>query len=176
MGEMLLSGVAPLWVIGLMIAFLIELLILVIYTRADLKRVKDNYSMLLEYLGNDESRDLLHDLASLIHDIERDNRMTEKDITQLYTMLGHCIQKVAVVRYNAFHNVGSDQSYSVALLDNDDNGVVVSGIYGRDSSTTYAKPVKYGASEYVLTEEEEEAIGLARKHYIDMSYYGRDDD
>ena len=176
MDELLAYGAAPFLIIGVMLSLLIGSFILIFSIRAELYRVKEHYGALLEFLGDDQSRDLLHELAGLIRGIERDNRMTEKDIARLYTMLGYCIQKVAVVRYNAFHNVGSDQSFSVALLDNDDNGVVISGIFGRDSSTAYAKPVKYGASDYVLTEEEEEAIGTARKHYIDMSYYGRDDD
>jgi len=47
--------------------------------------------------------------------------------------------KVGVVRYNAFDDVGSDLSFSIALLDDNDNGVVISGIYSRESSTTYAK-------------------------------------
>ena len=168
-------GEAPFLALGIIISLLIGVLILTISTRAELSRIQNNYNALLYYLGDDESRDILHELTLLIRGIERDNRITERDIAQLYTLLEYCIQKVAVVRYNAFHNVGSDQSFSVALLDNEDNGVVISGIFGRDSSTTYAKPVKYGVSEYILTEEEESAIGLARKHYIDMSYYGRNE-
>ena len=173
MDELLAYGAAPFLVAGTMLSLLIGALILIVSTRMELNRVKESYSALLDYLGDGESRDLLHELAALIRGIERDNRITEKDIAHLYTMLGYCIQKVAVVRYNAFHNVGSDQSFSVALLDNEDNGVVISGIFGRDSSTAYAKPVKYGSSDYVLTEEEEDAIGIARKRYADMSYYGR---
>ncbi|MCL2057560.1 MAG: DUF4446 family protein [Oscillospiraceae bacterium] len=173
MDALLAYGEAPLLVMGIMFSLLIGTLVLTVSTRADLNHVRNDYGALLDYLGDDESRDLLHDLASLIRGIERDNRETEKDIAQLYSTLGYCIQKVAVVRYNAFHNVGSDQSFSLALLDHEDNGVVISGIFGRDSSTTYAKPVKFGVSDYVLTEEEGNAIGLARKRYIDMTYYRR---
>ena len=166
-------GEAPFLVVGTIVCLLIGVLILTISTRAELNRIQNNYNALLYYLGDDESRDLLHELASLIRGIERDNRITEKNIDQLYSLLEYSIQKVAVVRYNAFHNVGSDQSFSVALLDNADNGVVISGIFGRDTSTTFAKPIKFGGSEYVLTEEEEGAIWLARKNYNDLSYYGR---
>ena len=158
--------------IGVIVSLLIGTLILTISTRAELNRINENYNALLYYLGDDKSRDLLHELAELIRGIERDNRITEREINQIYTLLEYCIQKVAVVRYNAFHNVGSDQSFSVALLDYDDSGLVISGIFGRDSSTTYAKPISHGTSDYILTEEEEDAIGLARRRFIDMSYYG----
>ena len=173
MDALLAYGEGPLLVMAIMFSLSVGTLVLAVTTRTELNQVKNSYSALLDYLGDGESRDLLHDLAALIRDIERDNRTTEKNIDQLYAILGFCVQKVAVVRYNAFHNVGSDQSFSLALLDHDDNGVVISGIFGRESSTTYAKPVKFGTSDYVLTEEEEGAIGLARKRYIDMSYYSR---
>ena len=168
-------GEAPFLIIGTIVCFLIGALILIISTRAEMNRIQYSYNSLLNYLGNGESRDLLQELVSLIKNIEKDNKVTEKNIDQIYSLLENSIQKVAVVRYNAFHNVGSDQSFSIALLDNSDNGVVISSIFGRDSSTTFAKPIKYGASDYVLTEEEEGAIWLARKRYINTSYYGRDD-
>jgi len=162
---------AILLTLGVIFSLLIGALILTVSTRAELRHVNDSYNTLIEYLGDDKSRDLLHELASLIRGIEHDNRITEMDIAQIYALLEYCVQKVAVVRYNAFHNVGSDQSFSVALLDSGDSGVVISGIYGRDTSTTYAKPIQAGASDYVLTEEEESAIALARQRYRDTSYY-----
>lgn len=64
------------------------------------------------------------------------------------------ISTARVKRYNAFADMGSDLSFSVALLDDDKNGVVLSSIYGRDESRTYAKPIHSGTSDYVLTEEE----------------------
>ena len=174
MDALLELGPAPIMVLGVMISLMIGLLVLVISMRVEINRMNANYNTLLDYLGDGESRDLLQELASMIRRIEADNRMTEKDISRLYFLLEGCLQKIAVVRYNAFHNVGSDQSFSVALLDSEDSGVVISGIFGRDSSTTYAKPVKAGVSDYVLTEEEEDAIGIARQRYIDVSYYGRE--
>jgi len=74
------------------------------------------------------------------------------------------LQRVGMVRYNAFPEVGSDLSYSVALLDGNGDGVVVSGIYGRDETRTFAKPIKRGQSTYRLTQEEEKAITLAHSN------------
>jgi hypothetical protein len=64
----------------------------------------------------------------------------------------------AVQRYNAFAEIGNDLSYSVALLDEHQNGVVLTSIYGRNDSNTYGKPVYGGQSEYALTDEEKQAI------------------
>ena len=71
------------------------------------------------------------------------------------------IQKVGVVRYNAFENTGSDLSFALALLDNKDNGIVLNGIFSRESSNLYAKPVISGKSSYSISEEEEKAIEKA---------------
>ena len=169
MDALLENGSALFMVLGVLFSLLIGAIVLIIFTRLELFRVKNDYNSLLQYLGGSESRNILRDLASSLRGIEHDNRFRDHDVSQLHASVTSCIQKVAVVRYNAFQNVGSDQSFSIAMLDSDDNGFVLSGIFGRDSSTTYAKPLIAGVSDYVLTEEEENAIGLARKRYIDMS-------
>ena len=76
----------------------------------------------------------------------------------LRDQLMDCVQKVGVVRFNAFDDTGSDLSYSVALLDERKDGVVFSSIFGRDENRCYAKPVKNGKSDYPLSKEELEAL------------------
>lgn len=63
-----------------------------------------------------------------------------------------------VKRYNAFSDTGSDLSFSVALVDDTQTGVVLSSIYGREESRTYGKPVVDGHSSYPLTEEEMDVL------------------
>lgn len=70
---------------------------------------------------------------------------------------------VGIVRFNAFANEGSDLSFSVAVLDDLSNGFVLTSIYGREESRVYAKPIEGGASKYHLTQEENEAIGIAKQ-------------
>ena len=159
-------------ILTVQLTFLLFLIILLFVTRSEIKEIKYKYFSLMEYLSNGESKDLLQDCADLIRDLEFDSRIKEKDISELYEILSSCVQKVAILRYNAFSDVGSDLSYSIALLDNSDNGLVLSGLYGRETSTTYAKPVEQGRSNYILTGEEEQAIILAKKKHIGKSYYG----
>jgi hypothetical protein len=65
---------------------------------------------------------------------------------------------VGLVRFNPFGEVGGDQSFSIALLDSDHNGFVITSHYAREASRIYAKPVKNGKSTYALSEEEKGAI------------------
>ena len=64
-------------------------------------------------------------------------------------------------RYNAFKDTGSDLSFTLALLDEKNDGIVLNGIYARDSSNIYAKPIEKGESKYILSNEEKEAINRA---------------
>jgi len=72
------------------------------------------------------------------------------------------VQKVGIVRFNPFKEVGSDQSFSVALLDGSDSGIVITNLYSRTESRVYGKPIKAGQSEYLLSEEEKKAIEKAK--------------
>jgi hypothetical protein len=74
-----------------------------------------------------------------------------------------CIQRVGIVRFNAFEDTGSDLSFSLALLDERNNGIVMSNLYGRSESRVYAKPVVNLQSTYVLSAEEQKAINLAKE-------------
>ena len=72
-----------------------------------------------------------------------------------------CVNKVAIMRYKAFADVGSDLSFSIAILDSYNDGVIITGIYSRQDSITYAKPVDKGISRYELSEEESYVLNEA---------------
>lgn len=75
--------------------------------------------------------------------------------------LERTIQRVGVVRFNAFPDVGGDQSFAIALLDNHGDGVVISSLQGRSENRVYAKPLKRWDSTYTLSDEEKQAIAMA---------------
>ena len=77
------------------------------------------------------------------------------------TELGDAIRHVAVVRYDAFQEMGGRLSFSAALLDDSGDGLVLTSINGRSETRSYAKGVKGGASETPLSPEEQQAIGFA---------------
>ena len=73
------------------------------------------------------------------------------------------LQRLGLIRFNAFDNTGSDLSFSLAMTDAESNGFVLSGIYGREESRVYAKPIVAGESTYMLTKEERQALEAAAK-------------
>jgi len=74
------------------------------------------------------------------------------------------VQRVGMVRFNPFAESGGDQSFSIALLDENNDGIVMTSHYGREFNRIYAKPIKNGRSEYSLSKEEEAAIEKAIKN------------
>jgi hypothetical protein len=85
-----------------------------------------------------------------------------QEVAALRAEGGDALRHLAVVRYDAFGDMGGQMSWSLALLDDDGNGVVITSIHGRSEARSYAKSVAGWVSEQQLSPEEEDAIGHAR--------------
>lgn len=83
---------------------------------------------------------------------------TSKDLEK---MSSQSIQKTGVVRFNPFKETGGDQSFVIALLDPNDNGLVISSLYTRQGTRIYSKSIEKGLSKYPLSKEETEALKKA---------------
>lgn len=127
--------------------------------------IKRQYKKFLRKLG--DGINIEEDLKKYMKDVEQVKEQNG-ELMQLYKGMKldmkSCVQKIGMVRYNAFKDVGSDLSFALALLDEKNDGVVLNGIYSRDVSNIYAKPIKNGLSTYTLSHEEEEAIDKAIKY------------
>lgn len=95
--------------------------------------------------------------------VEEENREIKAELKRISDLLNISVNRIGVVRFSAFKDTGSDLSYAVALLDQNNDGVVFSSIFGREDSRSYVKPIKNGASTYTLTGEEQDAIRQARE-------------
>ena len=150
--------------IAIIIMPILILLLLILYIVNNLKlnKIKNSYQEFMNKLGN--GKNIQEDLEKYVQSVEnvniKNNELQEK-YREISTKMEGCIQKVGIVRYTAYTNVGSDLSFTLALLDDNNNGVVLNGIYSTDMSNIYAKPVQNGKSTYKLSEQEEEAIKKA---------------
>lgn len=84
------------------------------------------------------------------------------DLAALRADLGQALRHVAVVRYDAFGDMGGRLSFSAALVDDEGDGLVLTSIHARGESRTYAKGVVKGAADTTLTPEEQQALAAAR--------------
>jgi hypothetical protein len=83
--------------------------------------------------------------------------------------IGKSMQRLGLVRFNAFEGLGGEQSFAIALLDGAGDGFVLSSLQGRDDSRLYAKPVSKGDSAYTLSVEEKQAIAQAYEGDVDKA-------
>lgn len=93
--------------------------------------------------------------------VERRLEAIAADQERVTAVLRKCARTPAVQRFNAFDDVGSDLSFSVAILDGEGTGLIFTSLYGRDESRTYAKKVLGGASASRLSAEEESVLNEA---------------
>lgn len=145
-------------IFGMIVLLLIGFIVLLIR----FSKLNRKYQDFMRKLGNGNNlEEDLDTYMSRVEKVEKQNAKTAKQVKKLDTDLTKCIQKVGIVRYSAFKDTGSDLSFALALLDENDNGVVLNGIYSREMSNIYAKPVEKGESTYTISEEEAQAIEKA---------------
>jgi len=138
-------------------------LVLGIVAQVRLRRLRRSYTVLQS--GDDESS-FVEAAARTSRDVDglrRDVAVLSAGLDDARAALADAIRHVAVVRYDAFGDMGGRLSFSAALLDDSGDGLVLSSIAGRTETRTYAKGVKRGSSEAQLSPEEEQVVGWAMR-------------
>ncbi|MFC7490367.1 MULTISPECIES: DUF4446 family protein [unclassified Knoellia] len=101
-------------------------------------------------------------LRRRVEALERARPVGAGDLEALRADIGQALRHVAVVRYDAFGDMGGRLSFSAAIVDDRGDGVVLSSIHARGESRTYAKGITGGGSDTTLTPEEQQALSAAR--------------
>lgn len=111
-----------------------------------------------------KAKDLENTIIALADDIiklKKAKESTEKELVEINTKLRKSIRGLETIRFNPFPDQGSNQSFVIGMLNEDNDGVVLSSLYSRERMSVFAKPIKNGKSEYELTEEEKTALDKA---------------
>ena len=147
-------------ILALMVLVLI-LIIIIIMTYVSLNRLENRYRKLMRGVNNKNLEEMVLSYLDKIDEVKEENQGMRQMYDVMNSKVKTCVQKTSMVRYKAFEDVGSDLSFSIALLDGNDNGAILTSIYGRNESTTYAKPIDKGMSRYDLSEEEKKVLEQA---------------
>lgn len=149
----MINEYSALIVIGLLIITIL-LFVIILMLMSSVNKLEKKYRKMMRGVNNKNLEEFIN---SKVDDIESALINSEKsleDCEKVRQEVKGCVNKVAIMRYKAFEDVGSDLSFSIAILDDYNDGVLITGIYARNDSTTYAKPVDKGISRYDLSEEE----------------------
>jgi len=106
---------------------------------------------------------IITSIANKIKGLENGQLQANQHLAQLEQLLGHAIQQVGLVRFNSQADEGGNLSFSLALLDAQRSGFVITSLNGRQQNRIYAKQIITGSSEANLSEEEQEAVFAAIK-------------
>ncbi|MFL6179169.1 MAG: DUF4446 family protein [Actinomycetes bacterium] len=153
--------VVALIAIGAAVVALIALLLACVLS-VKLRRMRQHYLVLQDGADGESFVEAVARKTAAVDQLRIDVSTLDSDVKNLRVDLSDAIRHVAVVRYDAFNDMGGRMSFSAALLDDVGDGVVISSINGRSETRTYAKGVKAGASDAELSPEEIQAIGFAQ--------------
>ncbi|GIP22370.1 DUF4446 family protein [Paenibacillus sp. J22TS3] len=156
----LVSEQLGLIIVGTALLFIL-FLIWNIVQGSKLKKMRRKYEVMMAGAGVENLETLLIDLKVQMDQIEDEQGEQQRQLQSIHKLLPKQKAKIGIKRYNAFEERGNELSFSVAFVDNQLDGVVLTGIYSREGSYVYAKPVVNGDSPYSLSPEEKDAIRLA---------------
>ena len=144
--------------------FILFILCIVLFVKLNGQKKRYDY-----FMGS--NRRPTHNLEMKIEEYFETSKKIESQYSKLLDMVTDMdktdkskIQKVGLIRYNPFDEMGGNLCFALALLDGNDNGVVLNGIHSRTGSFTYAKPIEMGVSTYMLSEEELKAVEVAKNN------------
>lgn len=137
------------------------LAVLVITVLCKLKTLKRRIDSLSRGKDTESLEDIILNFFERVESLEEGEEMTRAALNAIKDNLKITYQKKGLVKYDAFREMSGALSYSLALLDKENNGVLISSMYSREGCYTYAKDVKNGKCKINLSEEEAEALKQA---------------
>ena len=148
--------------LGAAVAAALGLLLAVVATFR-LRKMRKAYTVLQGDDGSDSFVEIVARKSAQVDDLRQDVTDVHRRLDVVQASLADAISHIAVVRYDAFSDMGGRMSFSVAMLDDSGDGLVLTSINGRTETRTYAKGVKAGTSEASISPEEEQVIGWAMR-------------
>lgn len=156
--EFVLIGVA----IAALVLFIF--LILAIVNLAQISKLKKKYQ---KFMGDSNAQSLEETIVNHLNEIDgliSSNAENKKNISQLTNQMHFAFQKVGLVKYDAFQEMGGKLSFSLCLLNEKEDGFIINAMHSREGCYTYIKEVIAGNCVIILSEEEKEALKMAKSY------------
>ena len=149
-------------IIGL-VAVCVIMLVVMIINIVQTKKLKKNYQAFMKGKNAKSLEETLIKRLDQIDSLIEANKANEQDIKKIFTDMKYTFQKVGLVKYDAFNEMGGKLSFSLALLSESNNGFVLNAVHSREGCYTYVKEIIDGNSIIALAEEEQEALDMAKE-------------
>ncbi|CAN7168064.1 DUF4446 family protein [Paenibacillus sp. LjRoot56] len=156
MGE--LFGLNAEYVMLVCFAFILVLLVMVIIISIRLSSLRKRYTRMINGTSAENMEQLLIDMQNALNEQKAESVKASTQISNIHQSIKKMTSNIKVRRYNAFNEGGSDLSFSLAMLNEEQDGVIITGIHSREQMYVYAKPIAKGQSSYTLSPEEKETL------------------
>ena len=147
-------------IIGLAAVVLI-IFILMIVNIVQMRKLKKGYKAFMSGKGAKNLEDTLIERLNQVDELMESNERNECSIKEIIQNMQLTYQKMGLIKYDAFHEMGGKLSFSLAMLDQRDNGFIINAMHTREGCYTYIKEIVDGNSIIVLSEEEQKALNRA---------------
>lgn len=147
--------------ISVLLLLIVVLFILVVNSKKKLKALSRKYDSFMRGKDAETLEDTILSRFKQVDELWDFSRKNEKEITAVKENLRHAYQKVGLVKYDAYNEMGGKLSFVVVLLDKENNGYMINAMHNREGCYTYMKEIIAGESQVVLSEEESEALDKA---------------
>ena len=159
------NGIDPFYVkVGIFALILIMFLILLIMQIRLMGKFKKLYRTYDRFMRGKDMESMEETVLAQferIEALEKSNEEKDRQIESIFENLQHVYQKTGLVKYDAFREMSGKLSYAVALLDKEDNGVMINSMYSREGCYSYVKTIVGGKCSIEMSEEEQEALKIA---------------
>ena len=149
------------YIVAALVIIVLILFIISMVSISAIGKLEKKFRKMTRGTENSNLEEIIEKYMEKIDGTSNEIAMIKEKTEQINNKITKCIQKVEIIRYKAFDDVGSDLSFSIVLLDENDDGILITSIYGRNESTIYSKPIDKGISRYELSEEEKQVLGIA---------------
>jgi hypothetical protein len=147
-----------------MIVLLILAIVLLVLLILQIKKVNQLKKRLDHFVQGKDGASLEQEITGVIEDnrfLKNTAEQNKKDIRTLYKRMETAYQKMGLVKYDAFQQMGGQLSFSLALLDENNNGFIINSVHSTEGCYSYTKEIRNGESAISLGTEEAEALAIA---------------
>ncbi|SCI40000.1 Uncharacterised protein [uncultured Clostridium sp.] len=154
-------GIDPFYIF--VILFFIQIILFILLISANMKynRLKASYSSFMKGKDGKNLEDSIFERFDMLEEISKMAKENRDNIKDIYKKIENNYQKIGIVKYDAFHEMGGDLSFALTMLDQNNNGWILNAMHSRGGCYTYIKEIVKGESYIELAEEERESLEKA---------------
>lgn len=156
-----MGNIDPAYIYIVMLVLMAGLIVAAVISIRRLYRLEDKYNKFMKGNNGKALEDVIENRFEQVDKLLAENKKKTKEILDIMENLKIAVQKVGIVKYDAFNEMGGKLSFALVMLDKENTGFVINAMHSREGCYTYIKEIIRGESYIPLGTEEKEALKKA---------------